>query len=348
MRDALLGYLLDALEPDERAEVEQKLKHSQELQDELALLSQALEPLEPAVGHYPPPIGLAERACEFVARRTMVMTFAGAGGDTQAAETLPRSSRWSLSDWTLADWAVAAGIFLAAAMIFFPAVSHSRYTARLAACQDNLRRIGVALAQYSGLHRGYFPEVPAEGNLSAAGIYAPTLVNDQLLADPHALICPGSDLASQVSTFKVPTLDELRRAQGKNLARLQQSMGGSYGYHLGYASDGHVQPMRNLQRPSFALMADAPRHQPAQGGAVPLPQSLNHDGSGQNVLFEDGHVGYLTTSKAGGLDDIFLNDRGQVAAGLHRDDAVIANSGAPPIAVTTEKDPDATTAPAGR
>jgi hypothetical protein len=299
------------------------------LQGELATLARALEPLEMAAGHIEPPVGLAERTCEFVARRTMVVALAGADGF--AGEDLRHSTRWSLADWRLADWAVAAGIFLAATMIFFPAVSHSRYSARLAACQDNLRRIGVALAQYSGLHKEYFPEVPAEGNLAAAGIYAPILVHDQLLTDPRVLICPGSELADQGGKFHIPTLEELSKARGEeNLASLQRSMGGSYGYHLGYVSNGHAQPMKNLQRPTFGLMADAPRPLEAEPGSLPVAPSSHHGGMGQNVLFEDGHVGYLTTSKAAGRDEIYVNDHGQVAAGLHRDDAVIAGSGTRP------------------
>jgi hypothetical protein len=53
---------------------------------------------------------------------------------------------------------------------------------------------------------------------------------------------------------------------------------------------------------------------------------------GQNVLFEDGHVAHLTRRSPEGCgDDIFLNDQGEVSAGMHRDDAVIAPSPAKPI-----------------
>ena len=64
----------------------------------------------------------------------------------------------------------------------------------------------------------------------------------------------------------------------------------------------------------------------------PGQQSDNHGGRGQNVLFEDGHVQFLTTSRpSGASDDIFVNDDDQVAAGVHQDDSVIASSGVTPI-----------------
>ena len=94
-------------------------------------------------------------------------------------------------------------------------------------------------------------------------------------------------------------------------------MGGSYGYNIGYVSNGRYQTTKNLRRSTFAILADAP------AAASPY-HSLNHEGRGQNVLFEDVHVQYLTTCKAHGCsDNIFVNDDGKRAPGLHRNDAVI-------------------------
>ncbi len=326
MREELLGYLLDALEPHERAHVETKLANSPELQGELAILSRALEPLVGGGGHHDPPGGLAERCCQYVTQRSQVVTPASL--DIRPSELPPRHSRW-----TLADMVVAAGIVLAAGMIFFPAVSHSRYAARLAACQNNLRQIGTSLVQYSGLNDGFFPAVPSHGNLSAAGVYGPTLTEKQILKDHSTLVCPASDLATRADKFRVPTMAELQKAQGAELTRLQQAMGGSYGYHLGYVSNGENRPTKNLGRSNFALMADAPQVQRTG------QQSPNHGGIGENVLFEDGHVVYQTTpTTRGGADNIYLNDRGQVAPGLHKDDSVIAGSGAPLTAVAGGRD----------
>lgn len=327
MRDELIGYLLDAIEPDERAAIEQKLADSPELRSELALLSRALEPLEAGSEPYAPSPRLAQRTCEFVAHQAMIVS--RAGGEMPPADVpAVRSRRWSF-----ADLAVAVGIFIAGSAVLFPAINQSRYSARLMACQDHLRHIGVALAEYSGLHNGLLPEVPAEGNLGAAGVYAARLADSQLLSDPSTLICPDSVLANRAGSFRVPTLEELRQAHGEALAHLQESMGGSYGYNLGYRTQGQLQLPRNLNRPHFALMADAPQLDPTAGqaNAAAEPKSTNHGGRGHNVLFEDGHVDFLTTRKAGGRDDIFLNDEGHVAVGLHQDDAVIAGSGAHPV-----------------
>ena len=50
------------------------------------------------------------------------------------------------------------------------------------------------------------------------------------------------------------------------------------------------------------------------------------------MLFEDGHVDYLKTCNADGCkDNIFLNDQGRLAPGMHRDDAVIGPGAAHPL-----------------
>ena len=103
-------------------------------------------------------------------------------------------------------------------------------------------------------------------------------------------------------------------------------MGGSYGYCLGYFDHGVYQPTRNLKRDYFAIMADAPSMD------RPDHQSENHGGLGQNVLFEDSHVEFCSTTRPGdGTDDIYANDNNEVAPGLNRDDAVIASSGTAPF-----------------
>jgi hypothetical protein len=79
-----------------------------------------------------------------------------------------------------------------------------------------------------------------------------------------------------------------------------------------------------LQRVRFAIVADAP--------TLTAPyQSLNHGGCGQNVLFEDQHVQYLTTCRAHGCrDDIYTNDDGIVGPGKHLHDSVLGRSHARP------------------
>ena len=311
MREQLIGYLLDALDPAEHETVEVHLSRDPQLKRELELISRALAPLEAGKGHFDPPQGLAERTCEFVIRQTQI-TIA------------PPEPALARGHWRVADFVVAAGIFFAATMLFFPAMNQSRFAARLSGCQDNLRKIGTALTDYSVLHNGYFPDVAVEGANSAAGIYASKLFEQGFLDGSNVIVCPASSLAEQVIEFRVPTLAEIQAARGAQLARLHEQMGGSYGYNLGYVSDGEYRPTKNLRRPTFALMSDAPRSQ------APY-YSLNHQGYGQNVLFEDLHVQYLTTCKAHGCDDdIFVNDSGQVAPGLHLHDAVIGASHSKP------------------
>jgi hypothetical protein len=224
------------------------------------------------------------------------------------------------------DMAVAAGVFAAVSLLLMPAIQSSRFNAQLIACQDNLRQIGVGMTQYSQRYNGYFPCIPTRGRLAAAGIYAPILARDGLVPDSRTFVCPSSSLAGSTG-FRISSFDELQSASQDKLNDLLCWMGGSYGYHLGYMRDGLYQGTKNLGRNTFALVADTPGTDPSNGR-----QSLNHAGRGQNVLFEYGGVKFVTSPRPfRQADDIFANDWGLVAPGLHLNDAVIAPSAARPV-----------------
>ena len=137
MRERLLGYLLDALEPEERQEVEDALQHDPKLQHELELLSDSLEPLRAAEGDIEPPTLLAERTCKWVIGRVATLSRVAvrsteSGGRPEALVVGDSSGRGNR--WTFTDLAVAAGIFFAAALLLIPAVQNSRAAAHKAAC----------------------------------------------------------------------------------------------------------------------------------------------------------------------------------------------------------------------
>jgi hypothetical protein len=314
MREQLLGYLLGALEPEEHEALATRLKREPDLRHELDLLRKSLQPLDADDEEPEPPRDLSAKTCEYVMARR-----GPCAGQFAAA-----------SSWRIQDIAVATGILIAAGLLFFPAVVNSRYVAQLTACQENLSTLGRALVQYSDLHADEFPVVPTKGNLAAAGIYAPMLINCGLI-EPRHVICPASPLAAE-KTFHVPSLAELQSAQATELRRLHRMMGGSYGYSLGYVENGRYHGHRNRSRSTFALMADMPDQHPAAG--------CRNDGAmGQNVLFEDGSVRFMRTVRLDEFGDhIYQNKLGYVGAGIGPDDAVISPSDMPPIVVKTSLD----------
>jgi hypothetical protein len=322
----LLGYLLGALEDDEQAAIEEQLRSDPKLRKRLATVRERIELLRGASCEFAPPPGLARRTCHFIAAFAEAPTGQPAATEPPRAAPLPAAAPLpSGGCWRWTDVSVMAGIMVTAVLLIFPAIQSSRFRARVTACQDNLQQLGTALVQYSEHHGKYFPQVPQQGNLAAAGIYAPALVSDGLLDSPQRVLCPGSSPAADRS-LQVPSLGQLQAATGRELERLRSMMGGSYGYSLGYVEDGRYVSTRNLSRPTFALMADAP------SDTLPGFQSENHGGQGQNVLFEDGHVRFLTSSRPiEDGDDVFVNDTGLVAAGDHRNDSVVAGSAAAPL-----------------
>ena len=319
MREHLLGYLLGALDETEQAQVEELLQRDPQLRNELKQLGASLEPMRAGADLYPEPEGLAERTCKFVAEHATVETSSLPSSSSQAAGRYWRNRRW-----TFADVFVAGGVVATASLLFFPAILNSRQQARVSNCGNNLRALHLALVNYSSANHHFLPTMPTEGNLAFAGVYAPLVYHGGYIDRPNAFLCPASPRLPFGRRFRIPTVGELNALRGLKLALLQSSVGGSYGYNLGYFVDNRHHGIRYRGRSNFAVMSDSPSLH------FPRRQSDNHDGKGQNILFEDGHVRYTFTCRAG-CDDVFLSDRRYVEAGRQIHDAVIARSTSPPL-----------------
>jgi len=318
----LLGYLLGTLDDSEQRSVDARLKSDPRYRRELVEIRRCLEMLEPAKEDLDPPDGLADRTCRFVFSQAATPLSASGVRNSMSRDCSPPS--WIRRIGWL-DAVMAVGVFFATVMLTIPALQHSRFKARVTACQNNLRQLGLALTQYSEKNQGYFPSVPTEGNSAVAGIYAPVLLRDGFLTEASWVVCADSPLARQ-EDYRIASFAEIQAAAGEKLTELRRRMGGSYGYCLGHMRGGTYQGTRNLRRENFALMADAP------SADRPRCQTVNHSGRGQNVLFEDGRVRFLPTPEPSDFgDDFFHNDAGVVAAGVHPNDSVIGSSDSPPI-----------------
>ncbi len=328
-QEQLLGYLLGALDESERETLESRLRDDPQLRRQLASARERLQPISAGKPEFAPPRGLAARTCHYVAAYAARCAPSGCQTSEEprpatAGKSLPSAPEVGGSYTPWLDVAVAAGIAAAAALLIFPAIQNSRFNSRLAACQDHLRQLGLALTQYSENHQGYLPPVYDRGKGAGAGIFGPVLVTYQYVDDPQLFICPSSPLA-RGDPCHVPTLDELMAASGRELDRLRRSMGGSYASGLGFIEDGRYHSPRNFRSPCVPLLSDVP------SSTLPDLQSINHEGDGQNVLYQDCHAGYLKSPQPDGqADHLFLNDEKKVAAGKHRHDAVMASSTAVP------------------
>ncbi len=322
MRQELVGYILGALDEDEQQRLDQSLSRDAALKDDWELLKRGLDPLEENVAAEDPPPDLAKRTCEFVA----AYRGPGIAAASRAYATpmlFEQSTSKPVRRWSFADVAVAAGILIAATLLLIPAVGHSQFNARVLACQDNLREIGAALYKYAEFDPdGRIPSIPQSGELSLAGAYAPKLLQAGLILDPRRFICAGSSSAGNPPV--IPVWDELVKASrlGKDsVAKRYPNLGGSFAYNLGYYEDNiyRTVSLNDAPRTNFVLMADEPCHR------SDWTRSRNHDGNGQNVLYHDGRVTYISGCRSPGCTDsnFYLNDDGEVAAGRHENDSVV-------------------------
>src|SRR5437868_294861 len=252
-REHLLGYVLQALSPEEHEQVEAELDQNNSLRAELDRLQSCIGQLgfTERPDAFDPPSGLAARTCQFIAAQAVEPVLTRGGALAYQGLEPQRRFTWS-------DFVTIAAVIVAAASLFFPALSFSRFRSQVLACQNQLRQIGFGLHTYSDLQADHsFPGPEAEGPRAAAGIVAPLLVSHKL-AEPRMFLCPATSVMRPAGEFVIPLPEELDAAVGQKLKALQQTMGGDYGYSFGYVDGGKLLPTCNSRRSEFAVAGDAP------------------------------------------------------------------------------------------
>ncbi len=355
-QEDLLGYVLGALDAQEQRDVQQLIDADPELEEKLLEIRSSLGPLDFLDGANGPRPGLARRTSEMVANVQKQLdpdelTAAGAhpitdgliakatlqklamldGGSEERTTARKAGDQFGLSDssrsertlrptsWSLSDMLVGVAAVAVLASVLLPAISYSRFNSRINACQDNLRGLGSALLAFSSMNpKGEFPSIPDSPNLRVSGSYALQLKEAGLIEDDRMVLCAG--FANKFDrAFRIPVREQIQNASGCQLDHFKRIMGGNFGYSLGYVECNQYHCPSNRGRAHFVLLADMPSQN------LDGRRSANHGGRGQNCLFEDGHIEFVS-GFAYGEDPIFVNDIGVVDAGLHCDDSVIAPS----------------------
>ena len=361
-QEDLLGYVLGALDAQEQRDLQRQIDNDPSLEESLLDLKAALVPLDcmDSTGARP---GLARRTCEAVANwdaksaasRLAFLDYTEIDWD-EGCELQPNQSpapvdavephgehntntgdhlaqrspdvelpqlnsladgrSFRPSSWSIRDMIIGAAALAVLAGLLLPALAYSRQQGRLNACQNNLRQVGMAFMDYSSIHEGGFVSIPAQGNLAASGCYGPILKEAGLLTDDSLLACAG--LGGDIAPVVIPSVEQVEAAEtNSERSHYLQTMGGHYGYSMGFRDgDRYRSPRAGVA--DVILLADQPSSRPDR-------QSLNHGGQGQNCLFGDGRVMYVS-GPAYGSDLVYENDRGIVGPGAHVLDNVIGPS----------------------
>lgn len=199
-REQLLGYVLNALEAEERRAVERRLCREPRLRRDLAHVREELQPLAATRARHAPPRGLAARTCELVG------LFAGPAPAPRVAirrrrpSTAPSTTDVpTAASWKWTDLAVALSVFAAVCLTLVPGLLNARVDSRRTACQDNLRQFGVAYTAHRQAYPGQLPNArPSESRWnypgSAASIENISMGRNILWNDGHvAAVVPVND-----------------------------------------------------------------------------------------------------------------------------------------------------------
>jgi hypothetical protein len=323
--DELCRYFFGELSDAEKAAFEGRLKNEPDLAERFQRFSDCVaahggaEGCPEAKGEEPPiPRHLADRTAHAIL----------AGHFERASECVGRK-RFNLAE------VIAVGVaatFLGG--LILPAIEASRESSRRDQCAFNLANLGKGLWGYSEDH-GHLPQIGLTQN---AGLFTVLLAEGGYLDRDllqKSIVCPSSDLSKLIADGElkvfIPTSERLKAASADQLLELQRLMAGSYAYRIGYFQGRDFVPFGGGVSSGCrsAILADSPSLT-----SVAEIVSRHHGKCGQNVLFEDGHVAFVTGCWApDDVDHLYLNDDSQLAAGSNAGDIVLAPSDITPLGV---------------
>ncbi len=326
-----IGYVLDLADPADRARVEAFLIANPDAVAHLERIRATVTPLEADRDEPTPPPGLATRTVGRLAAYLVAEAQAAAPvkvpervGD---ASPLPTPTAVGLTHASFpagcsepraaggrfrVDLVVAAGIGLIAVGLVFSFVNRVRYQNDVLACQNNLLTLHQGLEGYADTHSGRYPQVGVEPYPTAASFVSALVDAGQCPPGFHAN-CPAVPVASS------------EPPGGYTLAVSPVT----YSYSLGHLTPtGAILGVYRSNAPGdendlIPVSADFPAESAAPGPGPTSPHRWGH-----NVLFAGGNVRFATTATVGvNGDDIYQNQHGRVAAGLHRSDTVLGIAG---------------------
>ncbi len=289
MHSQLLGHLLGALDDDEQQSVDARLEHDEEWCRQLARWRQRLAPLEALRPDFEPPPGLAERTCRYVAAHMPVVAELPASRRRRRMSPCPvPPHRVARVGWL--DVAAVALLLVTIGAMIPPAIHGSRYQSRVASCQNDLRQFGLALTDYSQRHDNALSKLADHGRLTRTGVFAAELLQDAYLTATHRTVCPDAWLAVQgvlLGTSHGLT-GQKSEAVGPQSQEPPVRVANDWpDTWFDEATDGWRPPPSPAKLP---LLADAP------GADLPAQSFPSHNGRGRNVVFEDGHVGFVPSA----------------------------------------------------
>lgn len=160
MNADLIGFLLNADDAAEHAELERAVARDPQLAAQVVRLRQSLEPLELLRDTGPVPAGLAKRTVERIMGQPVVRRVAASA--LPSNDAAPTGSRWLRTRW---DAAIACSIVLVMSGLGLQGVSRLHHAYERTACQNNLRSMYNSLETYASANNGALPVGWARGRL---------------------------------------------------------------------------------------------------------------------------------------------------------------------------------------